>query len=89
MFSGQQQCANLLNLPVGPYLPPGLQQVGNIPHGVIPYIPLADLIVFKFHSCGLRSTPREAVRDARRQRDAELADATARSHPVAAECPEG
>ncbi|KAH6628125.1 hypothetical protein F5144DRAFT_578053 [Chaetomium tenue] len=38
-----------------PYIPPSLQQVQRIRPGVVPYIQLSDLVVFKMHCCGLRS----------------------------------
>ncbi|KAI0470690.1 hypothetical protein GGR56DRAFT_683756 [Xylariaceae sp. FL0804] len=48
-----------------PYFPESAQNIRRIPYGTVPYIALADLVVFKLDSSGLRSNLVKKERDAR------------------------
>lgn len=45
-------------------MPDAAQKLKNIPEGTLPYISLADLMVFKINSCGLRAQMSKRLIDA-------------------------
>lgn len=90
MFSGQQQCANLLNLPAGPLSSAWTAASAQHPPKRHPVHPTRRPHRLQAPPLRLAIDPRgDGVGYPRRQGDAELADATARSHRGAAGCPDG
>ncbi|RYO93987.1 hypothetical protein DL762_000735 [Monosporascus cannonballus] len=49
---------------LAPYLPEAARRVGNIRDGELPYVSVADLVIFKLDSSGLRSNAAKKRRDA-------------------------